>query len=115
MRTEPDWDTKDEDWPDDLPEEAPVAEPVCCCDPWAASEECPLHGDGEHRVPRRCGLCGLLPADGEQHRQVYGGGLDGDDVEEVCVGEDRHQLAYAPIPDPWLDPDAAALADPPLF
>lgn len=26
----------------------------CTCDPWAASETCPLHGDEEHRrEPRR--------------------------------------------------------------
>jgi hypothetical protein len=36
-------------------------------DPWAAEV---------------CRLCGRIPAEGEAHRQVYGGGPDGDDVEE---------------------------------
>lgn len=87
----------------------------CCCDPWAPSEACPIHGDEEHRTPRLCGLCGLIPEEGEQHRQVYGGGPDGDDVEEVCVGPDRHQLAYATVPDPWFNPDAASAQEPPPF
>lgn len=74
------------------------------------------HTTDDHQVaPERCDLCGRIPADGEQHRQVYGGGPTGDDVEEVCVGPDRRQLAYLPVPDPWLDPVAAADLQPPPF
>ena len=55
--------------------------------------------------PDRCGLCGRVPADGEQHRQLYAVGHTGEDAEEVCVGPDRRQLDYAPLtPDPWALP-----------
>ena len=47
----------------------------------------------------RCGLCGRIPAEGEQHRQLYAVGQTGEDAEEVCVGPDRHQLTYEPWPE----------------
>lgn len=58
-----------------------------------------------------CELCGLVPIEGERHRSVYAVGQTGEDAEEVCVGPDRRQLDYAPlpgtepvpfvVPDPW--------------
>jgi hypothetical protein len=47
---------------------------------------------------RPCGLCGLVPREGEQHRAVFAVGQTGEDAEEVCLGPDRRQLDYAPLP-----------------
>lgn len=66
--------------------------------------------------PQPCGLCGRLPAEGEQHRQLYSVGETGEDAEEVCVGPDRRQLAYLlPAPDPWALPESPGGWPPPPF
>lgn len=97
----------------------PEEERRCTCLPYSAGgdgpeEDCPVHGRDPEEEERRCGLCGLIPAEGEQHRQVFGGGPDGDEVEEVCIGADRHQLDYATVvPDPWQMPTDRD--DPPPF
>lgn len=49
MRSEPDWDTKDEDWPDDLPEEED-------------EEQRPIGPDGKLRVlSEQCTSCVFRP------------------------------------------------------
>jgi hypothetical protein len=89
--------------------------PGCTCTPYPYGDgpevDCPVHGDPE-RHP--CGLCGLVPRDGEQHRALFAVGQTGEDAEEVCIGPDRRQLDYAPlpgtepapvlVPDPWASP-----------
>lgn len=67
----------------------------------------PPEWDAEPAEDAPCGLCGLVPAEGEQHRAVFAVGNTGEDAEEVCLGPDRRQLDYAPVPDtePAEDPE----------
>lgn len=65
---------------------------------WDREPEDDLTAEAEE--DEACGLCGLIPAEGEQHRAWFAVGQTGEDAEEVCLGPDRRQLDYAPLPAP---------------
>lgn len=67
----------------------------------------------------RCAYCKRVPADGERHGLLDGTTDDGEPLGFTCLGADGEVIFDPPPPytgpDPWTNPDAAALAGPPPF
>lgn len=80
--------------------------------PYAAEDQCKLVGAGDGSVLVYCVPCrAVLHPNAVTLNAVAG--LWEEHTE--AAHEPREVPSYVPAPDPWTDPDAAALAEPPPF